>query len=196
MRFDANRANNTRDFGRVSAAFRVSSNLNPCAYFGAIGDWAWGAGAPPGSTSSHRLCLPQGTATFFVIPRWLETQPVIEALVLAAADVLFDPPLLLSQHVLGLLLPVPVGRPTRLHGVRTAFKETGHPGGEEFLVGVGGDVVSGVGAVVVVGDDAAQQRGGLTAGAAARDVHPGLGSLCSWSPSSAIRSYRAPNSRS
>jgi hypothetical protein len=33
--------------------------------------------------------------------------------------------------------------------VRTAFKETGHPGGEEFLVGVGGDVVSGVGAVVV-----------------------------------------------
>jgi hypothetical protein len=53
-----------------------------------------------------------------------------------------------------------------------------------------------VGAVVVVGDDAAQQRGGLTAGAAARDVHPGLGSLCSWSPSPAIRSYRAPNSRS
>ena len=94
---------------------------------------------------------------------------------LAAADVLFDPPLLLSQHVLGLLLPVPVGRPTRLHGVRTAFKETGHPGGEEFLVGVGGDVVSGVGAVVVVGDDVAQQRGGLTAGAAARDVHPGVG---------------------
>jgi hypothetical protein len=36
--------------------------------------------------------------------------------VFAAADVLFDPPLLLSQHVLGLLLPVPVGRPTRLHG--------------------------------------------------------------------------------
>ena len=59
--------------------------------------------------------------------------------------------------------------------MRTAFKETGHPGGEEFLVGVGGDVVSGVGAVVVVGDDVAQQRGGLTAGAAARDVHPGVG---------------------
>jgi hypothetical protein len=115
--------------------------------------------------------------------------------VLAAADVLFDPPLLLSQHVLGLLLPVPVGRPTRLHGVRTAFKETGHPGGQEFLVGVGGDVVSGVGAVVVVGDDAAQQRGGLTAGAAARDVHPRLGSLCSWSPSPAIRSYRASRVR-
>src|SRR5258705_9811039 len=90
MRFDANRANNTRDFGSVSAAFRVSSKLNPCAYFGAIGDWAWGAGAPPGSTRSHRLCLPQGTATFFVIPRWLEIQPVIEAPVLAAADVLFD----------------------------------------------------------------------------------------------------------
>src|SRR5258707_9917364 len=33
MRFDANRANSTRDFGRVSAAFRVSSNLNPCAVF-------------------------------------------------------------------------------------------------------------------------------------------------------------------
>lgn len=103
---------------------------------------------------------------------------------------------LLSQHVLGLLLPVPVGRPTRLHGVRTAFKETGHPGGEEFLVGVGGDVVSGVGAVVVVGDDAAQQRGGRTAGAARATCTQGLGSLCAWSPSPAIRLYRAPNSRS
>ena len=64
-----------------------------------------------------------------MIPRWLAIQPVIEALVLAAADVLFDPLRLLSQHVLGLLLPVPVGRPTRLHGVRTAFKETGNRAG-------------------------------------------------------------------
>ena len=56
---------------------------------------------------------PRGPPHFSVIPRWFETQPVIEALVLAAADVLFDPPLLLSQHVLGLLVPVPVGRPTR-----------------------------------------------------------------------------------
>src|SRR5258705_6277693 len=66
MRFDANRANNTRDFGRVSAAFRVSSNLNPCAVFWShwglgVGRWS-AAGLDPQSSA---VCLPQGTATFF-----------------------------------------------------------------------------------------------------------------------------------
>lgn len=72
-----------------------------------------------------------------------------------AAEVLVDPLLPVGKLLPGFFVPVPVGRPPRLHGAGTAFKETGHPGGEEFLVGVGGDLVGGVGPVVAVGDDAA-----------------------------------------
>jgi hypothetical protein len=104
----------------------------------------------------------------------LEVDTVVETLILAAADVLCDPPVALSQELLGFLLPLPVNRPPCLHSVGTAVDEQAdHPVGE--LLGVVrfcGHVVGGAGLLVVVGDDAAYQLGGVAAAAAAHDVQP------------------------
>jgi hypothetical protein len=90
--------------------------------------------------------------------------------------VLFDPALPLSDQLLGLFLPVPVSRSPGLYGLGAAVEQAGDPVGELLAVSVRGDVVRGVGSVVVVGDDAADELGGVAAGAAAHDMQTvGLG---------------------
>jgi hypothetical protein len=126
MRFDANRANNTRDFGRVSAAFRVSSNLNSFAVFWShrgLGVGRWSAAGLYQQSSA--VPAPGDRHIFSVIPRRLEIQPVIEALVLAAADVLFDPP---AQPACPGSALTSAGRPPDAPARRAnVFKETGAP---------------------------------------------------------------------
>jgi hypothetical protein len=106
----------------------------------------------------------------------IQFKSAIEVLILAPADVLFDPLLPFNGELGDAVMPVPVCRLPDVHGLGAPFEETPDPVGQ--LAGVeclGGDVVGGVGLFVVVGDDAAHELGGLAAAAAAGHVHTGVG---------------------
>src|SRR5260370_29270322 len=82
----------------------------------------------------------------------------------------------MDGRVVGLTAPCLVVVSPGGHGFGAAVEGPSDPVGQRLTVGgFGGDVVGGAGLVVVVGDDAAHQLGGVAAGAAASHVHTGGG---------------------